>query len=118
MDTTVEAIASHYQELFPSLQRRDNVMFFPADGVVFVLMPELATVVTGVKTEPLLRVVSDILMIVPKTNFDKVNQRRSWLYLTKHVKHVGGTVQKFEYSDPALFTLADTLLARTSLHHT
>jgi hypothetical protein len=102
----LQAAENHYRELFPRLQRRDNLLFFAKEGVVLVFEDNEAVLVSGCEIRNMRQMIECILAITPKSNLDKINQKRAWLYLFKK-----GTVCRFDYGDPHLFQLTDKVLA-------
>ncbi len=99
-----QATENHYRET-KVLHSRDDLLFFPDDGVVMKFEVDRMVVTHGATTPDMRALLTTVLPPLPVTNLEKINQSRAWKYLFNHAKSTC-----FDYGDPGLFKLIDGIM--------
>lgn len=102
-----QAVVSHYQEVCPHLQTRDNILVFPKEGVIVMLDPEHVVLLTEFRHPYAFDVLINRGHFAQpaRTTLDKMNQKRAWKELVKHSR-----CRYLDYCDPRLFDIIDEAL--------
>lgn len=99
------AVIDHYQKTHPTALVRDNMVFFPKEGVILSLNAEQILVLSDCASPHFDTLIKAGLAKEPKNTMDKMNQRRAWRYLVQR-----SLCRYFDYCDPRLFDLIDEIL--------
>lgn len=101
-----QAIISHYQEVCPSVETRDSMLFFVKEGVIVLLADDNVVILSDFRRPDVFdTLIKSGLARPPKTTMDKMNQKRAWQYLVKHSR-----CRYLDYCDPRLFDIIDEAL--------
>ncbi len=102
-----QAVVSHYLEVFPNLQTRDNIIVFAKEGVIVMLDPNHVILLTDFRHPHAFDVLINRGQFAQpaKTALDKMNQKRAWGELVKHSR-----CRYLDYCDPRLFDIIDEAL--------
>ncbi len=89
------------------MEQRDNMLFFPVEGVVIIFREDTVVLFINITQYSGTYMLIKALSGKAATCVEKINQKRGWDHLVKcnHPRYV-------DYGDPTLFELIETALKR------